>query len=60
PSVIARAATVVGFDAESVLSIYQARGSRRPAVGREAIERYLAAVGRAVQFIDQFHLGGTP
>ncbi len=58
--VMARAATVIGFDAESVTSIYQARGSRRPAVGREATERYLAAVGRAVQFIDQFHLGGTP
>ncbi|MBX3147365.1 MAG: hypothetical protein KF785_11425 [Gemmatimonadales bacterium] len=60
PETIERAATVIGFDAEPVLSIYQERGINRPAVGRSTTEQYLMAVDRAVQFIDQFHLGGTP
>jgi hypothetical protein len=60
PAMIARAAGRMGFDPEPLVRYFSLRTRREDGSSGERswFERYLDATEKAVQFIDQFHVGG--
>lgn len=55
---IRRAAVRIGFDGATVLAVHGRRGTVEAKALDEEVERYLSAIGRVVEFVDQFQPGG--
>ncbi|HEX5385109.1 MAG TPA: hypothetical protein VFW66_00230 [Gemmatimonadales bacterium] len=59
-ALIAAAAELVGFDAESVRAPVRRRGDRSPRASAQEFEAYLDAVARTAQFVDHLQPGVEP